>query len=104
MKTKQLNIVALFLTALFIFPSIWQLQHVFNNNHGIIYHQNETKIQNLSEDCFLSHQPVFSTFLININPINFCFNKTNSELIIKQTQKNKNKNYFKYLLRAPPVS
>ena len=48
-QTKHIILSRLLLLAL-ILPPLWQLEHAFDNNHGIIYHQNTDTIHTVYDN------------------------------------------------------
>jgi len=104
MFNKQKQFIAYLLIAVLIIPSVWQLEHVFDNDHGIVYKTGQTNIQKISgQNCSVFHKQLkFQTtgpfFIIDIFSPNR-FVKINTvlpqPLYIFSTQ------YFS--LRAPPV-
>ncbi len=49
MNSKSKHITSAYLLMLlFLLPQLWQLEHVFDNDHGIVYHSDHAQIQTIS--------------------------------------------------------
>jgi len=105
MKTTRKNIIfSRLLLILLILPSLWQLEHVFDNDHGVVYYQNQINFsKEYNASCFALHkqlifQSTFNLFVYAPFTPNI-FQDVNIELptrIYLRTVK-------LFSLRAPPV-
>ncbi len=102
-KTKHIILSRLLILAL-ILPPLWQLEHIFDNNHGIVYHQNTNTIHAVYDNsCAPLHKhfqffSVFNGFFFKTLKIDFPTVK-NSILPRKPYVYT----LYTFGLRAPPV-
>ena len=63
-KTKHIILSRLLLLAL-VLPPLWQLEHIFDNNHGIVFHQDNNTIHTIYDNSCAplhKHFQFFSVF------------------------------------------
>jgi hypothetical protein len=105
MKKNTKNIIiAYFFVALIQLPSIWQLEHVFDNDHGIIYHSNSEQFQKINSNCSALHKQLNYVYWFNWQIFSFVKPKLYFEIEIKLPQIVSKKNIYDFSLRAPPLS
>ena len=103
-KIKYIILSRLLLIALIV-PPLWQLEHTFFNNHGVVYQQNTNTVHKIFDNsCAPLHQQfqfhsVFSIFIyqtleIDFSAIKNCILPSKPYVFSIRT----------YGLRAPPVN
>ena len=101
-KIKHIILSRILLLAL-ILPPLWQLEHVFDNDHGIVFQQDNDSIHNIYDNsCASLHKQfqfhsVFSLFIYQTLEIDFP--------ILKNTILPRKPYVYKlhdFALRAPP--
>jgi hypothetical protein len=102
-KNQRHHIIAYFLIAIMTIPSLWQLEHVFDNDHGIVYYQLSGKIHKVSDsNCGSLHKSLQFVYWDKI-PVITTFSPQNYSGIIVQKDIDYHYNgLVSYLLRAPP--
>ena len=57
MKKKNSHIIISYILLVLIqLPGLWQLEHVFDNDHGIVYQNEKTDFQNpIDNSCMVLH-------------------------------------------------
>ncbi len=64
-KNKHI-IISWLLISVILIPSVWQLEHVFNNNHGIVYRHNHFDFSQVSDAyCAVFHKQLQFNTLVN---------------------------------------
>jgi len=96
--------IAYFFVLLIQLPSLWQLEHLFANDHGIVYHQNTEQFQKVDNNCGSLHKQLHYIYWFDL-PI---FSINGHQIItilpdvLPQIVPQKSIKYFS--LRAPPLS
>ena len=102
--TRKHIILSRVLLALFILPSLWQLEHVFDNNHGVVYGQTHQQIHKTSDtSCALLHKQLKFHSTLDF----FVFKTFEKILLEKNNTVFPEKLFLSYttpvFLRAPPA-
>ncbi len=103
MLRKQKNTISLLLSLLFVTPYLAQLEHVFFNNHGIVYKAERKNISTASNlSCAVFHKKIYFSFnvqLLNFTFVDFVANFSNQ---FHYTNRFKDIINTDFLLRGPP--
>lgn len=101
---KRQTFIAWLLIAVISLPSLWQLEHVFDNDHGIIYKKYQTEITSASDTyCNVFHKQLNFNTLLQIfvfNPFRQIFSGEPDTVLWAFYSE---QSITSFLLRAPPV-
>ncbi len=103
-KTKHIILTRLLLFVLIV-PPFWQLEHTFNNSHGVLYHQNADTIHSVYDNsCAPLHKHFQFHSVYNV----FFFQTLELKSSVKKNSLLPQKPYIfslrTFVLRAPPKS
>ena len=97
-------ITAYFLVAVFSLPMLWQLEHVFDNSHGIVYQTAKQNIQKKQADnCNLLHKQLLSVFWFESPVYKLLKPFQNYKIVITTHSDYHLSPYYSIQDRAPPV-
>jgi hypothetical protein len=105
MKTpKKHMIIARLLISLLVIPSLWQLEHTFNNQHGIVYHQEIPQLTHVSDaSCAIFHKQLIFNATIPVPEFQILLSILESKINISFPDKVILATTYDFHLRAPPV-
>ena len=100
---KQKQIIAYLLIAIMTVPSLWQLEHIFDNDHGIVYHRSSTEIvANTGNSCGSLHKSLQYIYWHKIPVINTLITVVFSDVPVQKPVNYHLPRQRSFLLRAPP--
>ncbi len=97
-------IISWLLLVILIIPSVWQLEHVFDNNHGVVYKQNHLDFKVISDaSCAALHKQLqfHSTLKVFVfKPIDKDFFTPSNMYLPAMVSLSK---LYQFSLRVPPL-
>ena len=102
-KTKHI-IIAYFFVALIQLPSIWQLEHLFDNDHGVLYHSDEVQFHKIDISCGSLHKQLNYVYWFHWQVFKLEIPQQYYKIAIDFPEVVSNKNLRHFSLRAPPLS
>jgi hypothetical protein len=102
-KTKHI-IIAYFFVALIQLPSIWQLEHLFDNDHGVLYHSSHSQFQKIDNSCGSLHKQLNYVYWFNGQIFHLDLPRQYYTIAIDLPQVVSTKILRHFSLRAPPLS
>ncbi len=105
LKSNSKHIVLAILFALTIqTPYVFQLIHMFDNDHGIVYFDAQTRIQKISKNnCGIFHQQLHYVFNLETNHFKIKHQELFFEAVSNPTEQIITHPHQDFFLRAPPV-
>jgi len=97
-------ITAYLLVAVFSLPMLWQLEHVFDNAHGIVFQTEKQNIQKEQTDnCYFLHKQILSVFWLDSFVYSLFIPFQNYKILITTHSGYYLSPYYFIQGRAPPV-
>ena len=96
--------IAYFFVLLIQLPNLWQLEHVFDNDHGVIYHQNTEQFQKVDNSCGSLHKQLHYVYMFDLLHFRIIEHQTIIILPDALPQIVAQKSIKHFSLRAPPLS
>ena len=105
MKSKLTHIIiAYFLIGSLVIPPLLQLEHIFDNSHGIVYLQDKANLQDISSNYCGDLHKVFSFhYVVNAFAFDFSIPHQDNVLYTNWFDFYRLKKLTFFSLRAPPA-